>query len=154
MILVLDIPSESPTRLRVHHGTSKTPFDIPIEVPYKNATRDVTGITSSTSFRHVMRQIAERMDAGPSRMAAIGYIPSYKPKNPKPVPKLLEDAESWAKLVNDVGQYILSFASKKGAAKTVKPFVIMILDTTHGLGSEKEKEAKVTFIFLFFCVAY
>jgi hypothetical protein len=94
-----------------------------------------------------MRQIAEKMDAGPSQMSAIGYIPSYKPKNPKPFPKLLEDAESWAKLVNDVGQYIISFASKKGAAKTVKPFVITILDT-RGLGSEKEKEAKVTFIII------
>lgn len=89
------------------------------------------------------------MDAGPSQMAAIGYIPSYKPKNPNPVPKILEDAESWAKLVNDVGQYIVSFVSNKGAAKTVKPFVITIIDTC-GPGSKKEKEAKVTF----FCIGY
>ena len=137
----------APQRL---HLTSPSKFHT------KNATHDVTGITSSTSFKHIMRQIIEKMDAGPSQMATIGYIPSYKPNNPKPVPKLLEDAESWAKLVNDVGQHILSFASKKGAAKTIKPFVITILNTC-GPGSKKEKEvnSKVTFIiFNFFCVTY
>jgi hypothetical protein len=70
-------------------------------------------------------------------MAAIGYIPSYKPKNPKPVPKLLEDAESWAKLVNDVGQYILSFASKKGAAKIVNPLSLQL--SIH-MGSEVRRK--------------
>jgi hypothetical protein len=74
---------------------------------------------SSTSFKHVMHQIVNKMDSGPSQMAALDYIPFYKPKNLKPVPKLLEDAKTWAKLVHDVGQYIATFENRKGTAKTV-----------------------------------
>jgi hypothetical protein len=83
-----------------HKKLAKIPsFNIPIEVLYKNATRDITGITSSTPYDHVIFLIANRMDAGPVRMAVIGYIPFYKLKNPKPIPKLLEDEECCAKLV-------------------------------------------------------
>lgn len=126
-------PNDSDSELEI--------FKIPIEVPYRNATRDVVGITSVTSFERAMRLIAERMDAGPSRMAAIGYIPSYKPKNPKPVAKLLEDDEAWDRLIDDVKTYIDSFASKRGAARQVKPFVISIIDT---LELVDPKESKVS----------
>ncbi|KDR74217.1 hypothetical protein GALMADRAFT_28245, partial [Galerina marginata CBS 339.88] len=103
------LPSESPQR-----KSAKIPqFSIPIEVPYKNATRDVTGITSLTPYDRVIHLLAEKMDVGPIRMAAIGYIPSYKPKNPKPVAKLLEDEECWEKLVDDVAAYIESFKNKR-----------------------------------------
>lgn len=88
-----------------------------------------------------MRLIAERMDAGPSRMAAIGYIPSYKPKNPKPVAKLLEDDNAWDRLIDEVKTYIDSFASKRGTARQVKPFVISIIDT---LELVDPKESKVS----------
>jgi hypothetical protein len=113
-------------------------FDIPIEVPYKNATRDVTGITSLTPYDRVIHLLAEKMDAGPTRMAAIGYIPSYKPKNPKPIPKLLEDEECWDKLVADMAAYLASFKNKRSAAaREVKPYVISIFDTLGPGSSEK-----------------
>lgn len=101
----------------------------------------MTGITSATSYERAMRLIAERMDVGPSRMAAIGYIPSYKPKSPKPVAKLLEDEEAWDRLIEDIRAYIDSFAIKRGASRSVKPFVISIVDT---LGVDP-KESKVCF---------
>ncbi|KIM35374.1 hypothetical protein M413DRAFT_427873 [Hebeloma cylindrosporum] len=122
------LPVESPSRSSKPHASTSS-FDIPIEVPYKNAKRDVSGITSASSFAHVLRQIAARMDAGPSRMAAIGYIPSFLPKSPKPVPKLLEDEECWEKLIRDVREYIESFTVKRGPPKRIKPFVITIVDT-------------------------
>ena len=126
----LVLPVESPTGFPRLNTTSTSIFEIPIEVPYKNAKRDVTGITSASSFAHVLRQIAERMDAGPSRMAAIGYIPSFLPKSPKPIPKLLEDDECWEKLIRDVREYIESFAVKRsGPPRRIKPFVINIVDT-------------------------
>ena len=75
---------ESPTCLS-KSNTSKSVFNIPIEVPYKNAKRDVSGITSASLFAHFLCQIAEKMDAGPSQMAAIGYIPSFIPKSHKPI---------------------------------------------------------------------
>lgn len=144
------LPTGSPVRRK---GAPKLPvvkspnaseiFKIPIDVPYRNATRDVVGITSITSYERAMRLIAERMDAGPSRMAAIGYIPSYKPKNPKPVAKLLEDDDAWDRLIGDVKAYIDSFASKRGTARQVKPFVITIIDT---LEPDDPKESKVSIL--------
>jgi hypothetical protein len=109
-------------------------FNISIEVLYKNAKQDVSGITSASSFVHVLQQIAEQMDAGPSRMAAIGYIPSFLPKSPKPIPKLLEDKECWEKIICDVCKYIESFTAKcSGPPKCIKPFIITIVDTIASL---------------------
>jgi hypothetical protein len=146
--ILLPTESKSPVQRKPEATLSlgKSPqaneiFKIPIEVPYRNATRDVVGITSATSYERAMRLIAERMDAVPSRMAAIGYIPSYKPKNPKPVAKLLEDDDAWDRLVGEVKAYIDSFASKRGAARQVKPFVIKIVDT---LEQADPKESKVS----------
>ena len=79
------------------------------------------------------------MDAGPSRMAAIGYILSYKAKNPKPVAKLLEDDDAWDRLVDDIRAYIDSFATKRGAARQVKPFVISIIDTLKAVDLKESK---------------
>jgi hypothetical protein len=45
----------------------KTPrFDISIEVPYKNVTRDVIGITSLTPYDHVIHLLAEKIDVRPT----------------------------------------------------------------------------------------
>ncbi|KAF9457725.1 hypothetical protein BDZ94DRAFT_1338123 [Collybia nuda] len=65
-----------------------------------------------------------------SLLSHIGYVPSYKPKNPRPVPKLLEDEEAWETLLNDVDEYISSSKAKKGGKGTVKPFSIAIVDTS------------------------
>ncbi|PPQ84970.1 hypothetical protein CVT26_008290 [Gymnopilus dilepis] len=137
----LEVPVESPSHRRRALKSSRHAFDIPVEVPYRNATRDVTGITSASSFDYVLSEIRERMDATPSQLAGLAYIPSYKPRNPKPVPKLLEDEQAWEKLVQDVRQYIETFTTKKGVSKPVKPFVITIVDTV-GPRTEKEKEKK------------
>ena len=87
--LDLEVPVESPSHRKRALKSSRHAFDIPVEVPYRNATRDVTGITSASSFDYVLSEIRERMDATPSQLAGLAYIPSYKPRNPKPVPKLL-----------------------------------------------------------------
>ena len=114
------------------YPSSTSIFDIPIEVPYKNAKQDVSGITSASSFAHVLCQIAERMDAEPSQMAAISYIPSFLPKSPKLIPKLLEDEECWENLICDMHKYIKSFTASikcSGPPKHIKPFVITIVNT-------------------------
>ncbi|KAJ7474621.1 hypothetical protein B0H11DRAFT_1918330 [Mycena galericulata] len=61
---------------------------------YKNGTRDLTGITSRTSFDDFLVSVAAKMNTRITLMSNIAYIPSYKPKNPKPRPKLLEDEEA------------------------------------------------------------
>jgi len=89
------------------------------------------------------------MDVGPAHMAAIGYIPSYKPKNSKPIPKLLKDKECRDKLVADVAAYITSFKNKHSeTARTVKPFVISIIDTLSSAVDNKMKVSKLCSLFI------
>jgi len=80
-------------------------FDIPFEVPYCNATRDLEGITSHTLFSTFLVHLSQCMDVGVTFLSAIGYVPSFLPKSSKPHPKLLEDEASWNKLVKDVHEY-------------------------------------------------
>lgn len=76
-----------------------------------------------------MRLLSERMEVSMTLLAGIGYIPSYKPKASKPVPKLLEDDTSWYKLLEDVHAFILACKGKNGKGM-VKAFHINIIDTT------------------------
>jgi hypothetical protein len=69
------------------------------------------------------------MEVSMTLLAGIGYIPSYKPKASKPVPKLLEDDTSWYKLLEDVHAFILACKGKNGKGM-VKAFHINIIDTT------------------------
>ena len=45
----------------------------------------------------------------------------YKPKNPKPVPKMLDDEDAWEGLIDDIASHLKTSKSKK-------PFSILILD--------------------------
>ncbi|KAJ7816243.1 hypothetical protein B0H13DRAFT_1923719 [Mycena leptocephala] len=123
-------------------------FDIPFEVPYKNGTRDLTGITSRTLFDDFLHDVATKMQTRVSALN-IGYIPSYRPRSSKPTPKLLEDDDSWDVLVADVQQYIKSSQGRNRGKGQVKPFSILIIDMdelqetkTKGKGGKKGAKPK------------
>lgn len=99
------------------------------EVPYKNATRDLT-LSASTSFNAFLVALAGRMETRISHLSSIGYIPSYKPKSPKPVPKLLEDEESYETMLEDIEEHINSSKKKNKNKGEVKSFYIRIIDTS------------------------
>ncbi|KIL55692.1 hypothetical protein M378DRAFT_90510 [Amanita muscaria Koide BX008] len=82
------------------------------------------------------------METQLSLLSHIGYIPSYKPKNPRPVPKLLEDTEAWKKLVDDVEEYIKSSKAKNRGNGVVKPFSITIIDTSGPVPKEAATKKK------------
>jgi len=134
-ILALLLPTGSPVRPKLPE------FRVPMVVPYRNASRDVDGITSKTPFARVLRLLSERMEVSLTLLAGIGYIPSYKPKASKPVPKLLEDDTSWYKLLEDVHAFILACKGKNGKG-TVKAFHINIVDTT----APTDSDPKVRFL--------
>lgn len=111
------------------------------EVPYKGATRDLTGISSSTHFSQFLVAAAMRMNVSTLHLTQLGYIPSYKPKNPTPVPKMLEDEESWEILLDDVSDYIDTCKSKNCGKGAVKPFTVLLVDISApdgpGIGGKK-----------------
>ena len=84
------------------------------------------------------------MDTPISLLTDFGYIPSYRPKNPKPLAKLLEDEDSWNALIADVKAYIKSCKVKrKDGEGVVKPFHITLIDTGVKDTSEKKQTGKV-----------
>ncbi|KAJ6523736.1 hypothetical protein B0H19DRAFT_894469, partial [Mycena capillaripes] len=85
-------------------------ISLPFEVPYKNGTRDLTGITTGTDYYEFLSHAANKMGTHITWMANIGYIPSYK--KPRPRPKLLDDEEAWDTLIADVRQFIKASETK------------------------------------------
>lgn len=104
------------------------PFDIPFEVPYKNAMRDLQGITSSTKFDDFLLAAAGKMGRRITQMDDLAYVPSYKPRNPKPIPKILDDDDAWDTLISDVRQHIKAAQESNRGKGVLKPFSIQIVD--------------------------
>ncbi|KAJ7726448.1 hypothetical protein DFH07DRAFT_970487 [Mycena maculata] len=88
---------------------ARAKVNIPFEVPYKNGTRDLTGITSRTSFDDFL-------------------VAKHQARPQKPAPKLLESDDSWDVLITDVQQYIKSCQGKNRGKGEVKPFSILPVD--------------------------
>jgi len=63
-------------------------------------------------------------------------LPWNKPKSGKPIPKLLEDEESYCLLVSNIRQHINEQKAKNRGKGVVKPFSITIVDTS-GVGDDK-----------------
>jgi hypothetical protein len=118
-------------------------FDVPFEVPFEGATRNLSDITSHTSFNEFLGAVAKRMETRLSLLARIAYIPSYKPRNPKPVPKLLEDDDDWKKLLVDVEEYRSACIAKCKGKGVVKPFVIVLVDMSGPDGKSDPKKVRV-----------
>ena len=66
-------------------------------------------------------------------------MPSYKPKNPKPVTKLLEDDNNWEKLLVDVEEYCMICTAKCKGKGIVKQFVIILVEMS-GLDAKSDSK--------------
>jgi len=83
--------------------------------------------------------VAQQMETCLSLLAHIAYVPSYKPKTSKPVPKLLEDEDDWEKLLDDVEKYRAVCTGKSKGKGVVKAFVIMLIDMSGLDGKESRR---------------
>lgn len=99
---------------------------------------DVNGITSHTPLDTVFELIAKGMEVRTEKLPLLGYVPSYKPKSPKPKPKVLRDEKNWNALLQDVWDYMSQPRNKK----TVKAFSIRISVLGGGDGQEAESSKK------------
>lgn len=109
----------------------KNKIIIPFEVPYNGAVRELE-IASTTSFDAFLDKLAHGMSTRKSLLSGIAYTASFQPKNPKPVPKLLEDEKSWEKLVTSVEAHVAASLGNKKGKGVIKPFTIRIVDTSGG----------------------
>jgi hypothetical protein len=93
------------------------------------------------------------MNVSTLHLSQIGYIPSYKPKNPKPIPKMLEDEESWEILLDDVSDYIMACKSKNRGKGVVKAFTVILVDMSVPDGKDNGVK-KVSFALCHFLSPY
>ncbi|KAJ7930343.1 hypothetical protein B0H13DRAFT_1858750 [Mycena leptocephala] len=103
-------------------------YTIVVDVPYNNATRELK-LPCNTSFSGFLTALLKKMEVSVTHPSAIGYIPSYEPRNPKPVPKLLETAEDYESMMEDIEAYRANCLKRKGG--TVKKFSIALSNTSN-----------------------
>ncbi|KAJ7842270.1 hypothetical protein B0H14DRAFT_3457013 [Mycena olivaceomarginata] len=87
--------------------------------------------------------LSRKMEVSVTHLSAIGYIPSYKPKSSKPLPKLLETAEDYEQMMEDISEFCKDCLVKKNGK--VKPFSIALSDTSvavKGRGSKNSTKKK------------
>ena len=100
------------------------------EVPFNNTTQELK-LSCITIFAGFLTAVSWKMEVSVTHLSAISYIPSYKPRNPKPVPKLLETSEDYESTMEDIAVYRKTCLNKKGGK--VKPFLISLSDTSNTL---------------------
>ncbi len=113
-------------------------FDIKYEVPYSNGVRTLT-LSSTAPFAEFLEALTKKMMGS---AASIGYIPSFLPKSPKPLPRLLEDEESYGMMIEDINDFIAASRAKNRGKGVVKPFHIQIIKTSSDGDSKKAKTVK------------
>lgn len=100
-------------------------------VPVGNASREFDA-GSDISFDKFLSKVARTMETRKSLLSGIAYIPSYVPKNPKPLPKLLESEKAWSKLVKGVEAHVAASIKNVKGKGVVKEFSIQIYDMSNG----------------------
>jgi hypothetical protein len=128
-------------------------YTIVYEVPFHNATRELK-LSCTTTFAGFLTAVSRKMEVGVTHLSAIGYVASYKPKNPKPVPKLLETSEDYESLMADITEYRKDCLKKMGGK--VKPFSISLTNTSNTPTDGRKVRAEVVIyqdggIYLSYC---
>lgn len=113
-------------------------FDIAFEVPYQTSQRNLTGITSHTTFSAFLEALAVRMETRLSLLSRISYTASYKPKKAN-ADVMLEGEADWIKLIQDAEAYQTNARNKD------KVWSIRIHDKS--MTDAKESGTKVWFEF-------
>lgn len=83
--------------------------------------RNLTGITSHTTFSAFLEALAERMNTRLSLLSRISYIASYKTKKTN-ADVMLEGESDWIGLIKDAA------AHRIGARNKTKPWSMRIYD--------------------------
>lgn len=112
-------------------------FMIKYEVPVKNASRSVQ-LSMKLSFSRFLEAVAHKMEVGIRFLANIAYIPSWLPKNSKPLPKLLQNDEDYEAMLVEIEEFIAKCESANKGKGQVKPFSICIVDTSEGVAGDSK----------------
>ena len=115
----------------------------------KNALRSFT-IPSCTAFEDFLVLAAEKMNTRPAFLMDLGYIGSWLPKSPKPIPKLLDSDECWGLLIREVYDAEQAQYTKQGQPKKTKKSVFVTIIDTGGSVEGNGKVGSHSIIFIYY----
>jgi hypothetical protein len=104
------------------------PFKMTFEIPCGDAAVDLE-VMSTEVWTHFLEDMCRTMGCRVSSLR-VGYIFSFIPKNPKPLPKLLNDEKTWAMLIRNAYSWVEGECKKKNGKGVAKPWTIGIIDLT------------------------
>jgi len=90
----------------------------------------------------VLLQIAETMGVRVVDLK-IGYIFSFVPRSPKPIPKFLDTPAAWNQLLCDAATYIASEKAKNRSKGVVRAWRIRIEELQASKGGTSSSDGKV-----------
>lgn len=112
-------------------------FNIKYEITVGKARIDFT-LDNITPFTVFQQNVATQMGLPLQHLSALGYVLSFWPKSPKPVPKLVDTDLRYEDMIHAVEEYEKVGLTKKGKEKKKKPFYIHLVDTSSDEGTNKD----------------
>lgn len=101
------------------------PYKIAFKVPCGQALREVQ-IWSTESWARARKDFAQKMDCE-STLLRLAYVLPWEQKGTKKLaPTLLQDADEWDSLKDQIDAHVRTEKAKKGGRGMVKPFSIVL----------------------------
>lgn len=104
-------------------------FDIKYEVTLGKKARVDCVLDNNTTFSVFRQRITSEMGIPLQQLSALGYIASFWPRSPKPVPKLVDTDARYEDMVDILEEYMKVKYTKHGKPKKKKAFSVILIDT-------------------------
>ncbi|KAJ4497981.1 hypothetical protein C8R41DRAFT_917002 [Lentinula lateritia] len=117
-------------------------FDIKYEITLGKKARVDCVLDNNTTFSVFRQRIASEMGIPLQQLSALGYIASFWPRSPKPVPKLVDTDARYEDMVGILEEYMKVEYTKHGKPKKKKAFSVILIDTGSESDGKKSSKAK------------
>ncbi|KAJ3739917.1 hypothetical protein DFH05DRAFT_1463488 [Lentinula detonsa] len=99
-------------------------------------------VMNTASFSNFLRTAARMLGVSITHLGSLGYIPSFLPKNPKPLPRALNSNDAYEKMLEKIEEYVLTAKSRNKGKGVVKAFSIRLVDSSGSGDMKKDKNEK------------
>ncbi|KAJ3783023.1 hypothetical protein GGU10DRAFT_378031 [Lentinula aff. detonsa] len=98
-------------------------LEITYEVEKDGLVHDFS-VMNTASFSNFLCTAACMLGVFITHLGSLGYIPSFLPKNPKPLPRALNSDDAYEKMLEKIEEYVLTAKSRNKGKGMVKAFSI------------------------------
>ncbi|KAJ3801922.1 hypothetical protein GGU11DRAFT_753307, partial [Lentinula aff. detonsa] len=116
-------------------------LEITYEVEKDGLVHDFS-VMNTASFSTFLCTAARMLGVSITHLGSLGYIPSFLPKNPKPLPRALNSDDAYEKMLEKIEEYVLTAKSRNKGKGVVKAFSIRLVDSSGNGDVKKDKNEK------------